>query len=179
MEKEDKPKGNGFHRKWYFWFFILIILFIVVFFFAPKSNGNIVEDKFLAVTRFFKLEEKIAPKYPPLDVVDYDKRIYALSGLEIPSAQEIQVVEGKAQPKENKDIKSSPWPVKTEYPLDGAILPFHRIVAYYGNLYSKKMGILGEYEEDEMLAKLKNEPLNIQLASHSSSHLLLPLQLRR
>src|ERR1700744_6180236 len=31
------------------------------------------------------------------------------------------------------------WPVKnTPYPLPGAILPFKRVVAYYGNLYSKK-----------------------------------------
>jgi len=37
------------------------------------------------------------------------------------------------------------WPVKnTPYPLNGAILPFKRVVAFYGNLYSKKMGILGE-----------------------------------
>src|SRR5687767_284772 len=31
---------------------------------------------------------------------------------------------------------SRDWPVKTDYPLNGAILPFKRIVAYYGNLYS-------------------------------------------
>ena len=30
------------------------------------------------------------------------------------------------------------WPVESRiYPLGGAILPFKRIVAYYGNLYSK------------------------------------------
>lgn len=49
------------------------------------------------------------------------------------------------------------WPVKTEYPLDGALLPHKRILAYYGNLYSKQMGILGELPPDEMLAKLKGE----------------------
>ncbi len=49
------------------------------------------------------------------------------------------------------------WPVKGPYPLPGAILPFKRIIAYYGNLYSKKMGILGEYPEAEMLAKLKED----------------------
>jgi len=46
------------------------------------------------------------------------------------------------------------WPVKGGYPKPGAILPFKRIVAYYGNLYSKKMGVLGEYPPDEMLKKL-------------------------
>src|SRR5580698_4561861 len=47
------------------------------------------------------------------------------------------------------------WPVKNApYPLPGAILPFKRVVAYYGNLYSKKMGILGELPPNEMLQHL-------------------------
>lgn len=49
------------------------------------------------------------------------------------------------------------WPVKTVYPNAGAILPFNRIVAYYGNLYSKNMGILGEYPEAEMIRRLSTE----------------------
>ncbi len=49
------------------------------------------------------------------------------------------------------------WPVKHEYPKIGAILPFNRIVAYYGNLYSKQMGILGELPKDSMLKKLQSE----------------------
>lgn len=49
------------------------------------------------------------------------------------------------------------WPVKTVYPNVGAILPFHRVVAYYGNLLSKGMGVLGEYPEDVMLQKLDVE----------------------
>ncbi len=36
----------------------------------------------------------------------------------------------------------------------GAILPAKRIVAFYGNPLSKKMGVLGEYPVDEMLTKL-------------------------
>lgn len=49
------------------------------------------------------------------------------------------------------------WPVKAAYPNYGALLPFNRIVAYYGNLYSKGMGVLGEYPEDVMLGKLAEE----------------------
>jgi hypothetical protein len=50
------------------------------------------------------------------------------------------------------------WPVKTQpYPLKGAILPFKRIVAYYGNLYSKRMGILGEYPPKELWKRLNVE----------------------
>ncbi len=46
------------------------------------------------------------------------------------------------------------WPVATVYPEVGALLPFKRIVAYYGNFYSKQMGVLGEYPTDTMLAML-------------------------
>jgi hypothetical protein len=49
------------------------------------------------------------------------------------------------------------WPVKTAYPLAGAVFPFKRVVAYYGNLYSKNMGILGEYPPTEMLRRLDVE----------------------
>jgi len=53
---------------------------------------------------------------------------------------------------------SGNWPVKnTPYPLPGAILPYKRVVAFYGNLYAKKMGILGEIPPKEMLAKLQGE----------------------
>jgi hypothetical protein len=59
---------------------------------------------------------------------------------------------------------SGKWPVKAPYPSPGAILPFNRILAFYGNLYSKKMGALGEYPKDEMIAKLKGEIKNWQAA---------------
>jgi len=50
------------------------------------------------------------------------------------------------------------WPVKNApYPVPGAILPYKRVVAFYGNLYAKKMGILGEIPPKEMLAKLQGE----------------------
>ena len=49
------------------------------------------------------------------------------------------------------------WPTKFVYPLPGAILPYNRIVAFYGNLYSKNMGILGELPKDQMLKKLQQE----------------------
>jgi hypothetical protein len=62
---------------------------------------------------------------------------------------------------------SGKWPVKAPYPTPGAILPFHRIVAFYGNLYSKRMGALGEYPKDEMIAKLKGEVKNWQAADTS------------
>jgi hypothetical protein len=50
------------------------------------------------------------------------------------------------------------WPVKNQpFPLPGSILPFKRIVVYYGNLHSKKMGALGEYAPAEMWSRLNAE----------------------
>jgi hypothetical protein len=49
------------------------------------------------------------------------------------------------------------WPAKNPYPLPGAVLPFNRVVSYYGNLYSKLMGALGEFPKDSMLRRLQQE----------------------
>lgn len=46
------------------------------------------------------------------------------------------------------------WPVRGPAPAEGAILPNKRIIAFYGNPLSKRMGILGEIPPDQMLAKL-------------------------
>jgi hypothetical protein len=49
------------------------------------------------------------------------------------------------------------WPVKGPAPLPGSILPGKRIVAFYGNPLSRRMGILGEFDPDVMLRKLDEE----------------------
>ncbi len=64
--------------------------------------------------------------------------------------------------------KSTLWPVKSPPPLPGAILPARRIVAFYGNPLSKRMGILGELPPDQMLAKLDKEIEGWQRADPST-----------
>ncbi|NTS42904.1 hypothetical protein HRG84_18600 [Flavisolibacter sp. BT320] len=49
------------------------------------------------------------------------------------------------------------WPVKGPLPLPGAILPFNRVVAYYGNLYSNRMGALAKWPKKEMIPRLLEE----------------------
>lgn len=49
------------------------------------------------------------------------------------------------------------WPPKMPDPLPGSILPAKRIIAFYGNPLSKRMGILGEFETDDMLRRLDKE----------------------
>jgi hypothetical protein len=54
-------------------------------------------------------------------------------------------------------MENTNWPVRTAPPLPGSLLPSHRIVAFYGNPLSKKMGILGELPPDQMLARFDKE----------------------
>lgn len=59
-----------------------------------------------------------------------------------------------------RDIGSdldSLWPPRMPAPLPNSILPNKRIIAFYGNPLSTRMGILGEFEPQEMLRKLDEE----------------------
>jgi hypothetical protein len=60
--------------------------------------------------------------------------------------------------------KKCGWPVNCPAPLPGSILPHKRIVAFYGNPLSKKMGALGEFPKEVMLQKLKGEVARWQAA---------------
>ncbi|MFH1233410.1 MAG: hypothetical protein V1649_02040 [Patescibacteria group bacterium] len=113
--------------------------------------------------------KKNVPVIPPLDTVAYDKKINEIAN-NPPDPIVYNTIKTITKDKNGKSITKitkipiSPqpilthlWPVKTAYPNAGAILPFSRIIAYYGNLYSTKMGVLGEYSETEMLAKLNAE----------------------
>jgi hypothetical protein len=52
---------------------------------------------------------------------------------------------------------SGRWTVKEDVPLEGAVFPYKRVIAFYGNLYSKGMGILGELPKPDVLKKLQDE----------------------
>lgn len=60
------------------------------------------------------------------------------------------------------------WPAEFSYPQLGAILPFQRIVAYYGNFYSTRMGALGEYPPEEMKRRLLAEVARWEAADPST-----------
>jgi hypothetical protein len=67
---------------------------------------------------------------------------------------------------------SAKWPVKAPPPLPESIIPEHRIVAFYGNPLSKRMGILGELPPEQMLARL--EEVATQWAEADSGQKVLP-----
>lgn len=54
-------------------------------------------------------------------------------------------------------IANAMWPVKGPEPLPGSIMPNKRIIAFYGNPLSTRMGVLGEYPVDEMFRRLDEE----------------------
>lgn len=89
-----------------------------------------------------RVSEPLAPPEPQLDREDYDRRLLRLAGV---TDVGTDTEEGRL------------WPAEAAYPNYGAILPFRRVVAYYGNFYSRGMGILGEYEEDEVIERLMGE----------------------
>jgi hypothetical protein len=93
--------------------------------------------------------------------------VYPLRTTVIRSAAPPEIKASKMKYNSGEDpafAKQKGWPVKSPPPLPGAILPQKRIVAYYGNPQSKKMGVLGEFPKDEMLAKLKVEAAKWQAA---------------
>jgi hypothetical protein len=56
------------------------------------------------------------------------------------------------------------WPVIRAYPKSEPLLPFHRIVAYYGNFLSTGMGALGKWPPQEMLRRLASTTAQWQAA---------------
>jgi hypothetical protein len=61
-------------------------------------------------------------------------------------------------------------------PLPGALFPGCRVVAYYGNPLSRRMGILGEIAPDSMLARLARQAEAYQKAD-PSTHVVPALEL--
>ncbi len=123
-------------------YWILSLVFISLF---TSCNSSMTETAYSATDSAAKIEAEkkgSLDQKKPIDTAEYNKIMKDIS---------------------NNDTTGK-WPANAPFPLPGAILPFHRIVAFYGNLYSKKMGILGELPKEEMLKKLQGEVAKWQAA---------------
>ena len=178
-------KKNIFYRikstltSTHFWIFIgpLFLLFILFFafseFFSSAVYYPLTEDETGAKGNKNIHSNKVNI-LQPLDIALYDKKILELANNPPPKQPITEVIKDPQTCKETTvtiEPKPAPpnlWPVKTVYPNPGAILPFSRIVAYYGNLYSTKMGVLGEYPEAIMLQKLNAEVKKWEFADPST-----------
>jgi hypothetical protein len=155
-------------------FLIVVIVFSVLFFYISGFFGDVVsydsskaEDT--TATSPSKLETPVVPIIPPLDTGVYDQKLIAIANNPpdpiiyntIKTTEKDKngktITKTSKVPLDPQPIKTHLWPVQTVYPNAGAILPFSRIIAYYGNLYSTKMGVLGEYPPEVMLQKLEAE----------------------
>jgi len=114
------------------------------------------------------------PPPPPLNVAEYNARLLSLAHVPPGSNWYTAFMAGTTTitlpgGTTTVTVARQPWPVETAVPADGrALLPFNRIVAYYGNFYSTGMGILGEYDEQTVLSKLMTEVAKWQAADPST-----------
>jgi hypothetical protein len=63
-------------------------------------------------------------------------------------------VQPVVRPKVHTDSNATPWSHHEIPVMPGALFPANRVVAFYGNPRSTRMGILGELPPEQMLAKL-------------------------
>jgi hypothetical protein len=156
----EKIKKVVLHKNFWPIFGFSIVLLVIIFSSATFIFSDGVVYRFGEKQAREEDAKKVAEdKIKPLDKADYDLRIEKLANNPVvpPPEPKYDPKTGELIPSPVVTPKPTLWPVKTVYPKDGAILPFNRIIAYYGNLYSTKMGVLGEYKEDIMLEKLKAE----------------------
>ena len=106
-------------------------MIVIFLFFSCSSNDNANAKKVSLpnMTDSVSLIEERAVEMPQSDTFLYDSLMLKLA---------------------NAD-KAAKWPPPSVYPKKGALLPFNRIIAYYGNFYSNGMGVLGEKSHDDML----------------------------
>jgi len=103
---------------------------------SQANNNSVGTDSLQAIEAVEKAKEEPAPKTNTIDSTLYRDKVLALA---------------------NGDTTGK-WPAKNQpIPLAGALLPNKRIIAYYGNLYSTRMGILGEHPPEKMLEHLDAE----------------------
>lgn len=156
-----------------------IVSFVVIYAISSTSLFGTKYDSAIADNITKEKDIKI-PVIPPiaLDSIAYNKKLIEVANNPVPKVITPPVTTTSSKPSSTKVVPVKPvtpvvlkpnlWPVKTVEPNAGALLPFNRIVAYYGNFYSKKMGVLGEYDTDVMLKKLNDEVENWKVADPST-----------
>ncbi len=145
MTKNPKSKESPTERKYFFIgaaTLLLALLSLTLIYTVSTAN-------------LFPLEARITkeatdpPAFPPppvLDIAAYNAKLFAIAN------------EGTSTGTSTaSSTLNKLWPVHTVYPNGGAVLPFNRIVAYYGNFYSTQMGVLGQYPTSQVLQMLQNE----------------------
>ena len=162
---------RNFLKRWLV-FFVIVGAGVVAIIFYAAAHSNIFSKTYNVFGENDPASSSTAPAgavagantslsaLTPIDITAYNAKLLSLANIPtrtitivvtstIPGTTTIQ------RSKVTKVVSStSAWPVKTVLPNAGALLPFNRIVAYYGNFYSTQMGVLGQYQPDQMMAML-------------------------
>ena len=104
------------------------------------------------------------PTIAPLNILAYNEKLIENANYGTSTLTSLATSTASTTPK----VPPNLWPVKTVYPNAGALLPFNRIVAYYGNFYAKGMGILGQNPPSQMIPMLQMEAAKWQAADPST-----------
>jgi hypothetical protein len=100
--------------------------------------------------------ETTASLLPSLNALAYNAKLLQIANLT--TITHVKIIKATNSTPSSTIITTSTipagWPVKAAYPDGGALLPFDRIVAYYGNLSAPEMGILGRFPEAQVLQML-------------------------
>lgn len=118
--------------------FLILLMGVIV---LPHALATRFDRNQATATSTLDALFKKEPETPVFDAEAYDAKMLALANLASTTSTTTPRL----------------WPVAAAYPKPGALLPDHRIIAYYGNFYSTKMGVLGEYPEAQMLDMLRAE----------------------
>ena len=151
-----KEKINKVSKK-YFYFMIIGSCLCGALFFAVTYYVAASTSLFGIVVESYTIPEIFVPT-PRLNIAEYDRRMYELANVSTTTIASLaSTTFATSATTSPAAVAPGIWPVKTVYPKYGAILPFNRIVAYYGNFLSKQMGVLGQYPEEVMLSKFQGE----------------------
>ena len=136
----------------------LVVISVFVLAFCLVNYTNLFSTSFNLLTSDIKIAVT-TPKTETLDFADYDRRMFVLATASstISFAVPMNITASSTGTSTIILSASSTISKKTIYPNVGAILPFKRVVAYYGNFLSTGMGVLGQYPAPEMLEKLRAE----------------------
>jgi hypothetical protein len=142
--------------------FFLALYGVIIFAAHPRTIEIVVNKATQTVAQVKNLlsANSTSTALTPYSKTAYDAKMLALANYPPPITKTVIVVSTSTGATSTRIVTIPPstphiWPVKTApYPNAGALLPFNRIVAYYGNLYSTQMGVLGEYPEAQMIAML-------------------------
>jgi hypothetical protein len=171
-KKQDR-KGNA---KWWVPVFGGALACVALIMFLSFNSAYSVSLLGVPVAYVRGIASSTTPVDPPpvLDKLAYDKKLLSLAHVDAASPWYNAFLAGTTTPLDAQGnattttAKKPLWPVKRAYPEAGALLPFNRIVAYYGNFYSTAMGVLGEYPENQVLGMLASTTAEWRAADPST-----------